>query len=126
MNTDGTTATTVGGTTNIWAYPLAQDPNDKTKDRTPEPSPPIGSFLHATPAMGFVQFPATILNGTGTTYAHADSINADVKGKSVPVLYIGTQGSDDIGFYALDINGFDDATRDIYRIESPTGAAFTC
>ncbi len=48
VNTDGSVQ---------WAYPTANDPNDATLQNYPEPSPPMGAFLHAAPAMGYVQFP---------------------------------------------------------------------
>ena len=128
VNTDGTTATTTeGGATTVWSFPQANDPNNPALDRTPEPSPPMGAFLDATPAMGFVQFPATIQYGAAggyVNYTHADSVNADVKGKSVPMLYVGTNGSADLGFYALDVDGGNDTQRGIYRMESPTGSPF--
>lgn len=132
IETNGTTAyTTEGtapGTKTVWSFPEANDPNNVTQDFTPEPSPPMGAFLDATPAMGFVQFPTTIQYGPSpyTAYTHTDSINTtSVLGKSVPMLYIGTNGTADLGFYALDVNGGTDAERGVYRLESPTGSSFT-
>ncbi len=125
------TAVTVAGTLaksangSLWVYPEANDPNDATKDRTPEPTPPMGAFLHCTPAIGVVQFPTTIIQGDGTTYTHADAVNADVKGKSVPMLYIGTRGTDDMGFYEIDVDGNSDTSRAIFQLKSPTGDTFS-
>ncbi len=125
VNLDGTTATTkVGATTTVWSFPEANNPNDPVSDTTPEPSPPIGAFLHATPAIGVVQFPKTIQYAGTTNYTHADVFHTDVKGQSVPMLYIGTRGAADLGFYAVDIDGLNDAQRGVYRLESPTGSAF--
>ncbi len=144
VNLDGS----VGTTTNlnatlkhVWVYPLAFDPNDATKDDMPEPDTPIGSFLRATPAIGFVQFPTTIsiadTNGTGTTgsYAPGDAVHNPINGQSVPMLYLGTEGTNDTALYAIDIDGdmTSDSegtvttatdTRTIYRVVSPDGSIF--
>ncbi len=133
IETNGTTAyTTEGpapGTKSVWSFPEANDPNIVAQDTTSEPSPPMGAFLDATPAMGFVQFPATIQYGPAPytpPYTHVDSINTtNVVGKSVPMLYIGTNGTADLGFYGLDVNGGTDGERGVYRLESPTGSSFT-
>lgn len=115
-----------------WGYPDALDPNDASPntgpDAKPQPSVPIGSFLHATPAVGFVQFPSIILQGDGTSYTHDDGAG-DVKGRSVPMLYVGTSAENDSALYALDLapNGTGAAAetqREIYRVVSDEGAAF--
>lgn len=133
VNPDGSTATTtVGGATTVWSFPEANNPNDPAKDNTAEPSPPIGAFLHSTPAMGFVQFPTVIQYGNTpyNPYTHTDTVNTgiapatDVKGKTVPMLYVGTMGAADLGFYAIDVNGANDTQRGVYRLESPTGSTF--
>ena len=91
--TVGTTTNTAASAKEIWAYPLAFDPNDATEDDKPEPDTPIGSFLRATPAIGFVQFPTTIYNGNGTVYNPADNFRTGgIDGQSVPMLYLGTGG----------------------------------
>ena len=134
IETNGTTAfTTEGANKTVWSFPQANDPNNAALDNTPEPSVPMGAFLDATPAMGFVQFPTTIQYGPTpyTSYIHTDSINTnvapatDVKGKAVPMLYIGTNGTADLGFYGLDVDGGTDGERGVYRLESPTGSSFT-
>ncbi len=128
IETNGTTAyTTEGANTTVWSFPEANDPNNVTQDTTSEPSPPMGAFLDATPAMGFVQFPSIIEYGPApyTLYTHADSARTNVRGQSVPMLYIGTNGTADLGFYALDVNGGTDGERGVYRLESPTGSSFT-
>ncbi len=61
----GTTTNTSGASAHVWAYPLANDPNDATKDTDAEPFAPIGAFLHMTPAIGFVQFPPRSTHGDG-------------------------------------------------------------
>jgi len=129
IETNGTTAyTTEGANKTVWSFPEANDPNNAAQDFTPEPSPPMGAFLDATPAMGFVQFPATIDYGPSpfTSYTHTDTINTtNVLSKSVPMLYIGTNGTADLGFYGLDVDGSNDGERGVYRLESPTGSSFT-
>ena len=134
--TTGTTAvTSTATTTNAWAYPSAWDPNDATKDTSPEPSTPIGAFLHATPSIGVVQFPLVISNGDTTLYGHTDASGSDVKGRSVPMLYVASRGVNDTALYALDIDGKDDSTaattpggagadKLIYRQISPDGAIY--
>ncbi len=134
--TTGTTAvTSTATTTNAWAYPSAWDPNDATKDTSPEPSTPIGAFLHATPSIGVVQFPLVISNGDATSYGHTDASGNDVKGRSVPMLYVASRGVNDTALYALDIDGKDDSTASttpgaagadklIYRQISPDGAIY--
>ena len=97
VNLDGSVGTTVstaattkptavptptGGT--VWSYPLAFDPNDASKDGQAEPDSPIGAFLRATPAIGFVQFPTTITQGDGTPYQPTDATGVIVNGRSVP------------------------------------------
>jgi len=132
--TTGTTLTSTATTTNAWAYPSAWDPNDATKDTSPEPSTPIGAFLHATPSIGVVQFPLVISNGDSTLYGHTDASGNDVKGRSVPMLYVASRGVNDTALYALDIDGKDDsaaaalpaagADKLIYRQISPDGAIY--
>ena len=122
VNLDGT-GIPAGGNT-IWSFPLANDPNNAAFDRTPEPSPPIGSFLRATPAMGFVQFPSLITNGDGSNFTQGDSVVADVKGQSIPMLYVGTRGVIDTALYAIDIHGTTDLQSLIYRQISPDGSIF--
>lgn len=128
VNLDGsvgrTTRSTGTASTTVWAYPLANDPNNAALDTTPEPSLPLGSFLHATPAMGFVQFPATITNGDSSTYVHADAVRGDVKTQSIPMLYVGTRGANDTALYAIDVDGGSDDQRLIYRQISPDGSIF--
>jgi len=128
VNLDGSVGTTTnsGAGTNVWAYPEANNPNDATKDTVAEPFAPIGAFVHATPAIGFVQFPTTITNGDGSTYAPVD-VFGSIKGRSVPMLYVGTRGVNDTALYAVDIDGdMSGATdqRTVYRQISPDGAIF--
>ena len=108
-----------------WAYPSANDPNDATLDSTVEPTIPIGGFVHATPAVGMVEFPSTIQYNplSPTDYKHTDSVNTDVKGKSVPMLYVGDAGTDD-AMYALDLYGANDTDRGLYRLAAPNGSSF--
>ncbi len=137
VNLDGsvgtTTNTTVvaGNSNNVWAYPLANDPNNAAKDSAEEPQLPIGSFLNATPAIGFVQFPATIINGDGNNYSAQDVLRGTLRGASVPMLYVATRGANDTALYALDIDG--DGTQGavtnatgklVYRQPSPDGSIF--
>ena len=122
VNLDGS-AVPVGANT-VWSYPLANNPNNAALDTTPEPSPPIGAFLRTTPAMGFVQFPSTIVNGDGSVFAQGDSVVGDVKGQSVPMLYAATRGVNDTALYAIDIHGITDAQSLIYRQLSPDGSIF--
>ena len=68
MNLDGSVGTTTNSTATVWSYPAANDPNNAAFDTTPEPQPPLGAFLRATPAMGFVQFPSTIAGYTPTLW----------------------------------------------------------
>ena len=137
VNLDGSVGTTTNGVGGrVWAYPLANDPNDASKDKTAEPFAPIGSFLHVTPAIGYVQFPATIGYGAGgaTAYTHPDAFQADIKGKTVPMLYAATRGVNDASLYGVDIDGDMNPTqatnspnydqRTIYRVVSPDGAIF--
>jgi len=127
VNLDGSVGTTTNSTRGVWAFPAANDPNNAANDTVVEPSPPMGAFLHATPAMGFVQFPKTITNGDGSTYAPTDAINNGangIKGQSVPMLYVATQGVDDTALYAIDVDGGDDTQRLIYREASPDNAIF--
>ena len=129
VNLDGSVGTTLksGTTGSVWAYPLANDPNNATLDTTAEPVPPIGSFLRGTPAIGFVQFPNVTTNGDGTTYTHADATGASVNGRAVPMLYIGTRGVNDTALYAVDIDGDETPTTDqrtIYREASPNGSIY--
>ena len=127
VNLDGSVGrTTKAGTGgNVWSYPLANDPNNATLDATAEPVAPIGSFLRATPAIGFVQFPATITDGDGNPYPHADVVHTTLQGQVVPMLYVGTRGVNDTALYAVDIDGDETATTDqrtIYRL-APRPAA---
>ena len=129
VNLDGSVGTTLksGTTGSVWAYPLANDPNNATLDTTAEPVPPIGAFLRGTPAIGFVQFPNVTTNGDGTTYPHADATGASVNGRAVPMLYIGTRGVNDTALYAVDIDGDETPTTDqrtIYREASPNGSIY--
>ena len=129
VNLDGTVGRTTksGNGGNIWAYPLANDPNNAALDATNEPVPPIGSFLRGTPAIGFVQFPNVTTNGDGTPYTHGDTISASVSGRAVPMLYIGTRGVNDTALYAVDIDGDETAANDqrtIYREGSSDGSIF--
>ena len=117
----------------VWAYPLANDPNNAGKDTVAEPQLPIGSFLNATPAIGFVQFPASI-TFTGGTYTPSDVVHpGGLLGQSVPMLYVATRGATDTALYALNIDG--NGTQDtattttntgklIYRQVSPDGTIF--
>ncbi len=127
VNLDGSVGTTTNSTRGVWAFPAANDPNNAANDTVVEPSPPMGAFLHATPAMGFVQFPKTITNGDGSAYAPTDAINNGangIKGQSVPMLYVATRGVDDTALYAIDVDGGDDTQRLIYREASPVGTFF--
>jgi hypothetical protein len=127
VNLDGSVGTTTNSTRGVWAFPAANDPNNAANDTVVEPSPPMGAFLHATPAMGFVQFPKTITNGDGSAYAPTDAINNGangIKGQSVPMLYVATRGVDDTALYAIDVDGGDDTQRLIYREASPDGTIF--
>ncbi len=129
VNLDGSVGRTAksGANGNIWAYPLANDPNDFHSDTTAEPVPPIGAFLRGTPALGFVQFPNVTTQGDNTPYAHADATGAPINGRAVPMLYIGTRGVNDTALYAVDIDGDETATADqrtIYREASPDGSIF--
>lgn len=124
VNLDGSVGTTTNSTATVWSYPLANDPNNAALDKTPEPTDPLGSFLRATPAMGFVQFPASILNGDSTIYAHADAVRGDIKSQSVPMLYVATRGATDTALYAVDVDGRTDDERLIYRQISPDGSIF--
>ena len=137
VNLDGSVGTTTkgGGTNAVWAYPLANDPNNVANDTVAEPFAPIGSFLHVTPAIGFVQFPAQIDTGDGTAYGPTDQVaTGGIKGQSVPMLYVATRGVNDTALYAVDIDGdmnpkaattsagYDQRT--IYRQISPDGPIF--
>jgi len=128
VNLDGSVGTTTNSTTGVWSFPPANDPNNPANDIVQEPFPPMGSFLHATPAMGFVRFPSIITTGDGTTvYAPKDVINTGgngIKGQSVPMLYVGTRGVNDTALYAIDVDGGSDAERQIYREGSPDGSIF--
>ncbi len=140
VNLDGSvgrttnTAPVAGISSNTWAYPLANDPNQAKFDTFPEPQLPMGSFLNATPAIGFVQFPAFI-TFTGGIYAPADTVHTGgLLSQYVPMLYVGTRGATDTALYALDIDG--DGTQGppnangvttgklIYRQPSPDGTIF--
>ena len=127
----GTTTNTSGVGSHVWAYPEANDPNDASKDTVAEPFAPIGALLHTTPAIGYVQFPATITNGDLSAYNPVDKVaTGGIKGQSVPMLYFGTRGVDDTSLYAVDIDGdmIPGATptdqRTIYHVPSPDGAIF--
>ena len=122
VNLDGTGVLTGGNT--VWSYPLANNPNNAALDTTPEPGPPIGAFLRATPAMGFVQFPTTIMNGDGSSYTPSDPVQGNLNGKPVPMLYVATRGVNDTALYAVDIHGNTDLTSLIYRQLSPDGSIF--
>jgi len=127
VNLDGSVGTTTNSARGVWAFPAANDPNNAANDTVVEPSPPMGAFLHATPAMGFVQFPTTITNGDSSTYAPTDVINTGangIKGQSVPMLYVATRGVNDTALYAIDVDGGSDAQRLIYRQPSPDSAIF--
>ncbi len=132
VNLDGSVGRTTRSSTStapgtVWAYPLANDPNNAALDKTPEPSAPLGSFLRATPAMGFVQFPSTIINGDNSAYTPTDVIHPGgngLKGQSVPMLYVATRGVNDTALYAVDVDGGNDTQRLIYRQLSPDGSIF--
>ncbi len=148
VNLDGSVGTTtnsgLGG--HVWSYPVANNPNDKTKDNVAEPYPPIGAFLRGTPAIGFVQFPLTIqftptAGGAVSTYSPADAVHTGgIAGQSVPMLYVGTRGVNDTSLYAVDIDGDMTALpqtvvttasgtaqndqRTIYRLVTPDGSIY--
>ena len=145
VNLDGSVGTTTNSGaavnasgSNVWSFPLANDPNNAAKDTVAEPNAPIGSFLHATPAIGYVQFPAQSDNaftGAGASGPYTDVLHnggTGVFGQSVPMLYVGTRGANDSGLYYIDIDG--DATlgnpgttrRLIYRQKSPNQTIFQC
>ena len=127
VNLDGSvgrTTRTAGITGAVWSYPLANDPNNAILDKTPEPSVPLGAFLRATPAMGFVQFPSVIVNGNTSNYNHADAVQGNVRSQSIPMLYVATRGVNDTALYAVDVDGNGDAQRLIYRVASPDGSIF--
>jgi len=125
----------------VWAFPSANDPNDLIAAVSQEPQKAMGAFNHATPAIGFVQWPREIQYGAQdvnkvpqTVWSHQDRVVADIKNTVVPMLYVGCMGDFDRGFYALDLNGGDtavddstdtgnnaDISRFIYRMESPNG-----
>ena len=130
VNLDGSVGRTTRSSTStaagtVWAYPLANDPNNAALDTTAEPSAPLGSFLRATPAMGFVQFPSIITNGDSSAYTPTDVIHTgSIKGQSVPMLYVATRGANDTALYAVDVDGGNDNQRLIYRQISPDGSIF--
>jgi len=132
VNLDGSVGRTtntnapVTDQTTVWAYPQANDPNnaDATLSKTPEPSPPLGAFLRATPAMGFVQFPQFIKNGDASDYVHTDAVPGAINSKSVPMLYVATRGGNDTALYAVDVDGGSDDQRLIYREASPDSSIF--
>ncbi len=118
---------------NVWAYPLANDPNSAAADVSngnslAEPVPPIGSFLHGTPAIGFVQFPNVTFSGDGSAYNPVDAVHTTgVNGLAVPMLYIGTRGVNDSSLYAVNIDGDETATTDqrtIYRVVTSDGSIY--
>ncbi len=127
VNLDGSLGHTANGG-NVWAYPLANDPNNAVLDATAEPVPPIGSFLRGTPAIGFVQFPNVTTNGDGSVYNPVDAVRTGgVNGTAVPMLYIGTRGVNDTALYAVNIDGNETATTDqrtIFRLVSPDGSVY--
>jgi hypothetical protein len=130
-----------------WAYPDALDPNVTAQTATiggqavstANPPPiPLGAFRDSTPAIGMVQFPATIVQannnlGAPTYYTHTDGVypggvtfsgtettnGGTDAGPIVPMLYVGSAG-DGIGqqgprFYGLDLDGRTDAERQIFE-----------
>ena len=127
VNLDGSMATNTnsGPTGPVWSYPQANNPNDVTKDKVAEPQPPVGSFLHATPAIGYIQFPSQIDTGTGVPYTPKDSMHpGGIKGQIAPMLYAATRGVNDTALYAVDIDGGNDGDRLIYRQISPDGSLY--
>ena len=69
--------------------------------------------------------------GTGPAFTHADASNSDIKGQSVPMLYVGTRGNADSAMYALDVDILANASPTvqnqnllIYRVTSPDGSLF--
>jgi hypothetical protein len=111
-----------------WAYPTTTDPNAVAFDTTVQTTLPIGGFLHATPAVGVVQFPKIIQYDPPAPkdYLHVDAVNntaVGVRGQNVPMLYVGTAGQDN-AMYALDLLGSDDSQRGVYRIDAPNGSRF--
>ena len=128
VNLDGSVGTTTNSTTGVWAYPAANDPNNAKLDTTAEPYAPIGSFLRGTPAIGFVQYPATTTNGDGSSYNPTDAVHtAGVNGLAVPMLYIGTRGVNDSALYGVNIDGDMTAATDqrtIFRLVSPDGSIY--
>ncbi len=121
-----------------WAYPNTYNPNTGDLLGTAY-ADPIGTFQYSTPAIGIVQYPASIVYGSNVAYAHADSKHNDIKGQQVPMLYLGAateaatgdvQGSN---FFALDLDGTDDNSRNTFYFaggpagrtgETITGAGF--
>ena len=133
VNLDGSVGTTTNQANGpVWAYPLAKDPNLARNDPTSasyvkiaEPNVPIGAFLHATPAMGFVQFPAVIdVSGGYNPTDVFGPLKGRPVGSAVPMLYVGTRGTFDTALYAIDIDGTIVGANDsrlIYRQLSPNG-----
>lgn len=115
------------------AYPDANDPNDPSLDKVDQPSLPVGTFRHVTPAIGMVQFPSSILFGANVAYTHTDSqgtftANGGSNGPIVPMLYAGSAGvgSGQLGprFYGLDLDGIGDKGLTIFKevLDPPANA----
>ena len=118
-----------------FAFPSAGDPNSATPGAA---SPPIGGFLHTTPAVGFVTYPASIYyvsaGGTPTAYSITDSkghTNFDGTGTAAaltkPMLYAGTSGGAGVtgsALYYLNLDGTTDDQREISEVAAPNGSSF--
>jgi hypothetical protein len=140
INTNGSLSVPTGNSTGntdtgtqTWVYPNANNPNNSATDGVVEPSQPMGGFLNATPAMGLVEFPDTIYEGTGVAWAHTDeggARNITFNGSAaseynqIAMLYVGTYTPNDASFYEIDVDGQNDTERNIYRLVSPNGAGF--
>lgn len=123
--------TPIPGGTFALAYPSAQDPNvsDSAQDGTDATSPPVGAFRFATPAVGLVQFPASVQGGDGTPYDHTDRTSGglSVLSRAVPMLYVGSAGvlpgRYAPRFFGIDLDGVNDDERTIFQETVTTGAA---
>ena len=111
------------GTYNF-AFPHADDPGNNPGAAQ---APLDGGFLHATPAVGVVQYPQTInyldVNGVVTAWDHADSQRTTLRGANVPMLYVGTTG-DAASLIYMDLDGNSDAQREVYSVQDPSGVGF--
>lgn len=123
-----------------WVYPgVASGTGNPDSGTANVYNAPMEGFNYATPAVGMVQYPATIqyLDGNGNVqpWVHTDSVmgthtfNGGSAGPVVPMLYVGTyvaSGSSSTGYmYYIDLDGTDDTTRSIARYAPRIGVGFT-